>query len=220
MKFITKNTLLAALLSAASVGAFAAGSVDLQVIGTITPASCTPTLSGGGIIDLGTISGGTIAANAFTNLGTHSSALTITCDQPARVAVHVVDDRTSSVVPGIASTLVAGLTDADAFGLGTVGTANVGSYTLGFSDPTADGTAGSGAISLDNGTTWAVATDANRNLNTNKLATASDANGVPKAFTTMTTNLNAVIGINKRSALPATQDVPLDGLATISMVYL
>ncbi|MGF6752721.1 DUF1120 domain-containing protein [Paraburkholderia sp. GAS42] len=220
MKLVSKNTLLAALLAAASAGAFAGTSVDLHVIGTITPPSCTPTLAGGGIIDLGTVSGGLIAANAFTNLTTKTSTLTISCDQPARVAMKLVDGRATSVVPGLAASLVAGLTDTDGFGLGTVGTSNVGTYTLAFSDPTADSVAGSGAVSIDNGTTWALATDANRHLNGTKIATAADATGAPKAFSTMTTDLQAVIGINKRSALPITGNVPIDGLATISMVYL
>ena len=53
---LTLKALATALLISASAAAMAASSVDLSVKGVITPNACTPSLSGGGVVDYGKIS--------------------------------------------------------------------------------------------------------------------------------------------------------------------
>ena len=50
------STVAASVMLVTGATAFAASTVDLAVKGLIVPSACTPTLSGGGIIDHGKIS--------------------------------------------------------------------------------------------------------------------------------------------------------------------
>ncbi|CAG4918904.1 DUF1120 domain-containing protein [Paraburkholderia gardini] len=225
MKLVSKNTLLAALLAATSVGAFAADSVDLKVIGTIIPPSCTPTIAGGSIVDFGRISASTLSNTNFTVLPTKSTSLTVTCDAPTKIAVTVVDNRTGSTVPGIANAISANLNDSYAYGVGSVNGKNVGTYVINApaTGATGDGAAVDRIASLDNGQTWYAATSFSGNWRPVglDLSWAPTGGSTPGAYTIISQPLNVSLGLNKISGMPAlNQEVPIDGLATFSLVYL
>lgn len=214
---------LAATAAVASLGA-QAQSVDVQVIGTITPGACNPILAGGGVIDYGNIPASTLSMTAFNRLPERTVAFSITCNAPTRVAVRTRDNRTASQVPGIVATISPGYTDVFNFGLGTVSGANVGGYivTMKPGTFTADGATVFTVISVTNGagSTW---------LDTNGvvwhsapiLASWSDTlRGQPIAFSSLSGELVVTVVLNRGDALPLGDEVPLDGLATLELVYL
>ncbi|CAG4903726.1 DUF1120 domain-containing protein [Paraburkholderia saeva] len=221
MKLISKNTLLAALLAATSVGAFAADSVDLKIIGTIAPTSCTPTLAGGGVVDFGTIPASTINANSFTNIGTKTTSVTVTCDAPAVIAIKLLDNRASSLASGVVHSIDSNHYDVDGYGLGTVNGINIGAYVVRMSGQgTGDGAAVDNIWS-DNATTWTKASTASAVSPTKEFRSwATPGTLTPAAHTVFSQNFSIMAGVNKGSALPLNQDIPLDGLVTFSMVYL
>lgn len=92
-----KKTLLAASLAAitlfSATSAFAVDSVELKVIGTISPVACTPALSGGGSIDYGDMKASSLAQDDYTVLAEKTLDFTLTCDGNAKVAVKVINGR-------------------------------------------------------------------------------------------------------------------------------
>lgn len=228
MKLVSKNTLLAAMLAAASVSAFAADSVDLKIIGTIVPTSCTPTLSGGGIVDYGNIPASTLAATGFTNLGRHDVIVGITCDQPAMVALKTIDNRAGTAPAGIANFISSAANDSFAFGLGAVDGKNVGAFVLNqYFNPDINGVAGSGhrMKSDDAGATWSdTYTDGPggfQKADGSRLQSWYTSTVTPTAITSVSQYYYLTTAINSRANLPSlNKAVPLDGLATFSLVYL
>ncbi|EMH7336993.1 DUF1120 domain-containing protein [Serratia marcescens] len=59
-------------------------SIDVKVIGTITPAACKPTLTGDGVVDYGTIAPASLNKDAFNQLDNKKLDFVITCDAPAK----------------------------------------------------------------------------------------------------------------------------------------
>ncbi|CAG4905894.1 DUF1120 domain-containing protein [Paraburkholderia gardini] len=225
MKLVSKNTLLAALLAATSVGAFAADSVDLKVIGTIVPASCTPTISGGGIVDFGRIPASSLSATAATLLPAKNATLTVTCDAPVAVGITTVDNR-SGTSGSASSVLPLSTAPSQVLGVGSVGGKTVGAYNVGFlkTGITADGNAADGIYSQDGGTTWSAfvhpfGTMIQPGVRTHSWAAPGQT--VPAAFTTITQPLEIDLALNKTADMPPLNtEVPIDGLATFSLVYL
>ncbi|SEB04315.1 DUF1120 domain-containing protein [Paraburkholderia sartisoli] len=223
MKIVSKNTLLACMLAAASCGAFAVESVDLKITGTIVPPSCTPTLSGGGTVDFGRIPAASLSATAFKNAGTKTTTLNLTCDAPTRVALQIIDDRSGTTVPGLMSTINGYLTtDPAQFGLGSVSGKNIGSYTMFLQTPNVmPGSYTGFSRSANNGASW-VSLGQNFRMTAGNLLSWSNTNGgTPVAITSVTQRIDVQVGLNKTGNLPdLKQEVPLDGMATFSVVYL
>lgn len=221
MKLVSRKTLLAVMLTAASAGAFATDSVDLKIIGTIAPTSCTPTLSGGGIVDFGNIPAASLSATNFTHLADKTTTLTVTCDAPARVAIRTIDNRAGTAVAGAVAS-----SDSNAFGLGTVNSKQVGAYELVTVPGVAHGDGVSVArITSNNLSSWTTHNNMNWAYlvgnNTVALSWAPTGVTTPAAYTTITQDVIVRASLNKTGDLPdLTQAVPLDGLATFSLVYL
>src|SRR3546814_2468452 len=91
-------------------------SSDRRVIGTITPPSCTPTLTGGGIVDYGKIFSSKLSMTAYNRLSTKDVPFSIVCTGPARIAVRATDNRSSSQIAGILTTSGSGVGIADEIG--------------------------------------------------------------------------------------------------------
>ncbi|MNN00452.1 hypothetical protein D3C81_1130430 [compost metagenome] len=237
-----KKTLLATLLTAGAVvcasSVFAADSVDLKVIGTITPVACTPTLSGGGTVDYGTIKADTLKADDYTVLPLKSLDFSITCDGNAKVAVKAFSGRLGSTVGDAeatngAATIPAGITifgldtniaNVGAFGLGLDGTNKIGGYALalGNADTKADGVVvdiisrpgPTGAwVKTTNGT-W-LASKSFR-----EISSAAAGTLTPVAFKTLASTVRVQAYLNKASELDITKPIQLDGLATLELIYL
>ncbi|ONH55214.1 Protein of unknown function [Pseudomonas cedrina] len=212
-----KNSIFTAALLLASVSnVLAASSIDLSVTGAITPAACTPALSGGGVVDHGKISFSDLnkAWPYQTQLPVATLALSVNCSAATLFAVKSHDNRAGTVSAGF---------DVSSFGLGLVnGDKKVGWYTLKMSNSLADGVPQSVIESVD-GKTWF---DAPEDLQVwqpdwmRAFSAVIGSNAAPIPVQAMTTDLLIQTTIVDKRELPTGQEVPLDGSATLDIVYL
>jgi len=190
-----------------------AQSADLSVKGTITPAACMIQLGNNGEVDHGNIASDALSPGEPTPLPTKHVPLAIRCDGATRFAIAFSDNR-SGTAWGSGPSI---------FGLGEAAGNKIGSYRLQF-DPdsfTGDGeTIASYQQSTDNGETW---------LSGNALPVQPDtwvgfsndaANGGPAPFRHVSGPLRVSTVIAPTDALPATDEVPLDGSTTLELKYL
>lgn len=224
MNTTIRNTALASILfAAASSAAFAAGSANLTVTGTIKPAACDVTFSGGGVIDLGTIAANTLSDTAPTKLAAKNSSFSVTCQSATRVMWTTGDNSAGSANANAG----AALSNASKayFGLGNVGGKNIGAYviTMDQTPAVADGKNVGMIASFDQGKTWAGYTSAIA-VNTHGyqgMSWATTGTIAPVAFMTATQPFKVEAAIAKTGELPAlTQDVAINGSATITLTYL
>jgi hypothetical protein len=234
MKHFPKKALAMAVLATTSLPILAE-SIDVRVIGTISPAACTPTLSGGGTIDYGTINSKILSADAYTVLPEKKLDFSIVCDAPAKVALRAVSGRpgtTAGDVEGGGSnaTVVSGLTifgipDVNVVGLGLDGAKKIGGYGIRIEPATvtADG------VAVVNIHKRALASLWNRDVYSGQLVDAYfnrqtswavEGARTPVAFTTLAGKLSVQAYINYASELDLTKPIVLDGLTTIELVYL
>ncbi|RSB24208.1 DUF1120 domain-containing protein [Enterobacter cloacae] len=220
----TKVGLLAALLTTSI--AVMAESVDVKVIGTITPMACKPTLAGGGTIDYGTINLDTLKRDEFTVLSEKQIDFSIVCNAPAKIALKTINGRTGSLagndeeISGYGRAPVK-INSTYAAGLGLDASKKVGGYGISFSDATADNVKTENIYRQDD---WAPGEwDLNhaRGIfgNIDGLFSWGSINS-PIAFTTLSGKLKVQAYINKHSELDLTKPVKLDGLTTLELVYL
>jgi type 1 fimbria pilin len=232
-----KKTVVALALLATTASAFAADSVDVRVIGTIVPAACTPALTGGGVVDYGTIKADTISATDYTVLPEKQVSFAITCDAPAKVALIASNGRTGSLagVPetahgaGRSPVTLFGLSAVGAAGLGMEGTSQVGGYgvRIDSSTVTADGVAVD-SLRADRDPGYADSPwvkDSYSGIvyspNYQRLTTwAATGTTTPVAFTALSGQLGVQAYINKGSELDLSKPVHLDGLTTITLYYM
>ncbi|WP_343587075.1 DUF1120 domain-containing protein [Herbaspirillum sp.] len=208
-------------------GLCAAGAVDsantvpMEITATLTPAACTPTLSSGGVADYGTMSASILRQGQFTTLRAMSMTFSVNCDAAAKFSVKVIDNRRASVVPGIvaAASGDGSLGDDYNFGLGAVAGRNVGGYTIRFMPDTYTGDYQPVRLmSSSDGNIW--------NNNGNGIASKrlqfswGSSSGTPDAYKAVSGRLSVQAYINKAENLPLTQDIPLDGSATLELHYL
>ncbi|MFP2768855.1 DUF1120 domain-containing protein [Oceanisphaera sp. KMM 10153] len=225
MRFATRLSALA--LAAAGMVAAAgaqAQSMDVRVTGTVTPPACVPTLAGGGVVDYGKIYVGSLSRTAFNPLAEKTLAFSITCGMPTRIALRPTDNRTASQVRGITAVLGSDAAYEDGnFGLGAVSGANIGGYVMRMMQGTftADGNAVHTVYSSNSGVSWA------RSLLGGMLHTAQwrtswsgTQAGRPISFSSLSGTFSVEAVLNRGDALPLEDEVPLDGLATLEMVYL
>lgn len=232
MNQMQKNICALAVLAATSLPAMA-DSVDVHVIGTITPAACTPTLSGGATIDYGNINPNTLSETNFTVLPAKQLDFAVTCNAPAKIALKAINGRIGSVAGATENANGTAVAPVDIFGLGATGvaglgldgTAKVGGYGLRIAagSVTADGNTVDSI--RENGTNiWTHDAYADiifspysdvRNISWAKTGTTT-----PVAFTNLAGKLEVQAYLNKASELDLTKPVALDGLTTIELVYL
>lgn len=229
---IQKTVCALAVLSATTLPALAE-SVDVRVVGTITPTACTPVLAGGGTIDYGNIQPSSLAKDTYTVLDEKQLDFAITCDAPAKVAIKATSQRGDSAVSQADGSLSSvstgntlfGATGAAAYGLGLDGGKGIGGYGLRLAAGTmqADGVAVDSIQANGNTTTWAKTTAGsliNSPTSIRYASWAATGTTTPIAFTTLTGKLGVQAYINKASELDLTKPVALDGLTTLELVYL
>jgi len=233
MKTMQKNALALAVLATTALPVMAE-SVDVRVIGTITPTACTPTLSGGGTIDYGVIPPASLSDTAFTVLQEKQIDISINCDAPAKVSLKTINGRPNTVAgstEGAGGTArnpdgvtLFGSTNLAVAGLGLDGTDKIGGYAMRIAQGTAvaDGSDVDVIISDDMNATWArsAAGSIFNQLRTRHVSWGATGTTTPVAFETFTAKLGAQAYINKASELDLSKPVALDGLTTIELVYL
>lgn len=202
--------LTTAFVLAGVSSAFAASSTDLTVTGIITPVACTPSLPNGGVVDYGKISVRDLFPTGHTPLQNRTIQLTVNCDASAQFAIRTIDNRpdTSSY--------------PNRFGLGLInGSQKLGNYALGFQNPVAD-TAVNSLASSDNGQTWRQLTGISVAPPNDWVAFGDQAAGVwtPGFLQNVTVDVALFTYINAANELDLTNEVSLDGSATLQIEYL
>lgn len=211
------NTLILIAAAGAATASHAAPSVELKVTGVIRPAACTPILTGDGVVDYGNISAATLRQGQATALPARQVSLAVNCNAAAKVALAVVDNRSGSRVAGITDSIQAG---ADYnFGLGMASGKKIGGYVLSFeSGATADGRAVTNLVSGDRGNSWNGS--AGFVQHEGNYYAFGDNGTQPAAQKLLLTKIKVQPMLNKAEELPLTQDIVLDGSATIEVKYL
>lgn len=220
---VIQGVIMGAVLSAASVVANA--SIDLRVKGTIVPASCTPFLQGGGVVDYGVIRAEDLNETSYKVLDPKDIAFSINCDAATKVGVKAVDNMASSKIPGILEgTIGAEYTDNYNYGLGTTtGGKNIGGYAVSMKPGSfhSGGNQLKAITSLDDGSTWLETASGAVGQTTNLASWSLQAGPLaPVSFITLTGTLEVQAVINKAADLNITDEVTLDGLATLELRYL
>jgi Protein of unknown function (DUF1120) len=204
------SLLTAALLLTGASSAFAASSTDLTVTGTITPVACEPTLANGGVVDYAKISVKDLNETTNTHLGVETIQLTVNCDASAQFAISTLDNR-----PNTSSSV-------GQMGLGLInGTEKLGYYQLGFKNPVADVPV-SVMFSRNDGTTWQRFDDDVVKLPNDWIAFGNRISNVwtPEFVQNVTVDMWLSTAIAPTNSLTLTDEVKLDGNATLQIKYL
>ena len=226
MKFVkmtnqATHVVMAGLLALGSASAFA-DSFDVAVTGKIKPGACTPTLAGGGTFDYGLIGAAELSPTAPTLLSVLSDSITITCDAAARVALSAQDNRAGTgAFTGNINFFGSSNPVSGQFGLGSAGGKNIGAFAFRFrtNSFTADGAAVDSIYSSTSGATWGTSNGVADNTGGYE-SWAKKGQTVPVAAKVFTGTLDVQAAIDKTSNLDLSQEINLDGLATVSLVYL
>ncbi|WP_411381069.1 DUF1120 domain-containing protein [Pseudomonas sp. MPB26] len=202
------KTLITALMLTSAGTAMAASSVDLSVRGLITPSACEPTLSSGGVYDIGKISAKDLNVDDLTAVGDHVMQMTVTCDAATLMAIEPKDNR-----PGTSSDDV-----PPRFGLGLInGTEKLGFLEIWLSSLLADGVPGRAIASADGGLTWT----SERRLRNDSIASVADTTTLtPVPVKLLTADLNLSAAIAPANSLTLTNEVAIDGSVTLTVKYL
>ncbi|WP_338479701.1 DUF1120 domain-containing protein [Pseudomonas trivialis] len=213
-----KNLLIALTASTLAAGsAHAASTVELSVTGLITPMACTPLLSSGGLVDFGKISRNDLNLDKGTRLPHHYLTLTVNCNAPGRFALRMRDNRDGT--GHVNSEIFYGL------GLDTSGN-KIGVYSVSF-DPKQtvvdDLPVVYGTESTTGGVAWRTANLNPIDIGSRSLLGFTDVAGStagPSAIQTLTSTLKLEATINARQNLDLSVETPMDGAATLEVVYL
>lgn len=214
----------------------AATTAELKVTGRITPPSCDLTLDGNGVLNFGDRSFNSLNVDG-TKLVEKAIGIQVTCDGATRVGLHVVDNRAGHKLLKSAlnanawassSTLI---TDDFIYGLGTVTSLNdtqvpIGGYMFGFKDADVMVNSAKGyVIYSSDKRAWKSEVPQRNYMSSNLtysfvLGSPGGTNATPTPLTSMNGSLTVTPTINRATELPTTAAIPLDGSATISLVYL
>jgi hypothetical protein len=203
----TPSAALAILLATCTPGAFAASSMDLSVAGIITPASCTPSLSGGGVIDHGKLTAKDLHLEAPTSLKPGEMNLQVHCEGETFFTLTTVDNRagTSAINPMH-------------HGLGMINESQkLGSVAFGVFDPMADSVPVQAIFSSDGGASWRTSSYLGH-AGLTSFAAPSDPT-TPIALQDLSARLRAFTILVPATDLTLLDEVPIDGQATLQIKY-
>ena len=195
----------------------AASSVDLSVVGKITPTACTPSFPGSNVVDYGKISAQDLKPRETTPLPDATLKLRVDCAATALIAVKATDNRLGTgynkSIPS--QPLLSG------FGLGLASNdAKIGGYMLKMRDALADSIAGEPIESRD-AQTWFDAWDSIWQPGwMRSIKAAAGPSIAPKPLQTLEADLRFEAWIAPSRDLPITEEVQIDGNATLDIVYL
>lgn len=202
-----------ALLLASAAPAFAASNVDLTVKGLITPSACTPGMSGNGIVDFGKISAKDLKPDSQTRLADKTLQLTVTCEASTLFALKPTDNRAGSSHNNFGTT----------YGLGLInGSEKLGRYFMSFSNPVSDIPL-TALNSSDNGATWRELYDDDSVVPNQLFAFGTkgpDTLWYPEPLQSLTVEIALNTAIAPTNTLTLTNEVAMDGSATLEVIYL
>lgn len=203
------SSLLAITLLLCAAQASAASTAQLAVQGSITPSACQPTLSAGGNVDHGKLSAKDLKPEDYTSLEQATMAFTMSCEGPTLLALKTIDNRSGSAI----------FPDWHAHGLGTTAEGeNLGSVSFSLNDTIADSVAVTNIISTDEGETWTPAGPLGHSVLTSFAANGGPYQPIP--VQTVNASLAVYTTLNKAADLTLTDEIPMDGHATLEVIYL
>lgn len=239
MKMTIKEGVLASMLALSTYSTFAGASIDLKVTGKIIPPACTTAFgSGGGTANFGDIPTSSLSSTGATALTEIKSVpVTITCDEATRVGVTFTDQRADSRVTedlGVYASVDMNLGEEGYFGLGFTAadsTTKIGAYQLAIGKAgatNADGDTLYATSSDDGGAGWS---NLHKNSRLPLFSTISQvvgfsgsdtelSNGTVSAETLLNFNVDVSVIINSLNELQVNDEIVLDGLTSIDVVYL
>jgi hypothetical protein len=219
---IKQHLLACALLAGIAPLTHAQSTSNLALGGSITPAACTITIQDNGVVDYGTINKANLNPDPAlkTLLTDVILPTTVACSGPTRYAFRTIDNRIDSR---------GGMLSPE-FGLGkATDGSNIGSLAvrLGYV-VVLDGIGGFSTLSNDGGATWFASSQFVTNfppvdVQPNVLhgtTTLSGSTAGPSMVTNGQFNLRMQAAIRPANQLTWTDDLTLDGSATLELVYL
>ncbi|EMC0022067.1 DUF1120 domain-containing protein [Enterobacter cloacae] len=219
-----KKVILATLVALASASAFAEPTAVLKVHGTLTNSACTAELGNGGVIDYGMIRLGELSPTENNHLGQKQIPVTITCSAPTKVGFTISDNRSDSnaQLPVDIGNNTAQSAKYYTYGVGnTTEGVKIGNYGMWMTDVAADGkTVDAIAHNHDWASTSWKKSGVPRSDAFQTTAFAETGTTTPLAITNATFNFNTNLKIRDTNTLAITDDTPLDGQATMTLVYL
>lgn len=219
-----KKVILASLIALASASAFAEPTAVLKVHGTLTNAACSPSIGNGGVIDYGFIRLGDLSATENNKIGMKQVPVTITCTAPTKVGFTILDNRADSNAQLPLD--IGGNQNQSAkyytYGVGTTTEGvKIGNYGMWMTDVTADGNT---VDPVSNNHDWEASkwhkTGIPRSDAFTTTSFAATGTEAPIAITTANFNFVTNLTIRDTTTLAITDDTPLDGQATMTLVYL
>lgn len=187
--------------------AFAASNTDLLVRGSITPSACSPVISGGGTVDFGKVSVKDLNTDTYTDLPRETMLLSVRCDGPTYFTLNTIDNRSGTAASHFSW-----------HGLGTTPSdEKVGDAGLGLYLPVADGVSVRTISSRDGGVTWMPSVMLSHTLLT---AIAHSDDVIPIAVQELDAEIRLITHIAPANNLTLTDEVPIDGHATVQVNYL
>lgn len=225
-----KKTVCTLVVLATTTSVVMAESIDVKVIGTITPGACKITLSGGGVVDYGAIMLSSLRRDALNQLDNKQLDFAITCESPAKIALTGIDGRpgtaagTENGSSGGAAKTPNGIDDRNGeyvVGLGLDGNKKIGGYTISISNTVADNVNVDGIFKQGESEDWSAWKMLPLYSNSKLYGSVAKKGKLqPVAFTTLAGKLNVQAYLNKTSELNLTKPIKLDGLTTVELVYL
>lgn len=230
-KQMQKTLCALAVLSATATSVMAADSVDVKVIGTVTPAACTPILSGGGVVDYGSIKASSLSADDYTVLSRKDLDFSINCDAPVKIAIKPVNNRPNTTAGNEEGAGAAANSPVAIFGgkypvvgLGMDGQNKIGGYGVGVASSVVDGNNARLIFQNDGLSSSSWYNSGMQTLYTVdspiRTSWSMPDSLIPVAVTNVTSTISVQAYLNKGSELDLSHDITIDGLTTIEMVYL
>lgn len=202
------SCLMAAVWLCCAAQASAASTAQLAVQGFITPSACTPSLSDGGNIDHGKVTVKDLHPQKPTALSHGLLSLEVVCEGPTFFALSTIDNRAGT----------AALNPAH-HGLGAIHDNQLlGNAAFGLLSPIADNAAVRTIISTDAGRTWRESIGLGHRTLTAFAAMSGPVQ--PIALRQLNAEVRVFTTIVPSSELIVTDEIPIDGDATVEMKYL
>ncbi|MCL6703637.1 DUF1120 domain-containing protein [Pseudomonas sp. T1.Ur] len=198
----------ATLLISTSSLALAAGTAELAVVGSITPSACGVLISSGGMVDFGRMSSKTLNDDQPTPLPRQTLHLSVRCEGATFFTLSTIDNRAGSSAH-----------HDNWHGLGmTPSSEKIGGAYFGLHASVADGASVRTLVSWDNGGTWQLG----NGLGPTTLTAIETDPGTmqPGAVAEFDAEIGLYTHIAPAASLTLTDEVPVDGHATVQLKYL